>query len=178
MAVLHQHMDHEAEPCLLAAALAEQPGVRIGGQGMAVVGPPLAVKVPARVAPATGRIVPFILGPKALQGRPRLDQGAVDREVLAAQQAPDLRVIQDRRQQPGRHLAREQPVAVGGERGRVPHRIVDPEAHKPAEQKIVVQLLHEQPLRAAGLNPAIQRLLDARLKAGRDIVNPLSAPVH
>jgi hypothetical protein len=30
----------------------------------------------------------------------------------------------------------------------------------------------------AGLDPAIQRLLDARLKAGHDIVNLLSAPVH
>jgi hypothetical protein len=30
----------------------------------------------------------------------------------------------------------------------------------------------------AGLDPAIQRLLDARLKAGHDIVDPLSAQVH
>jgi hypothetical protein len=30
----------------------------------------------------------------------------------------------------------------------------------------------------AGLDPAIQRLLDARLKAGHDIVDPLSAPAH
>ena len=53
MAVLHQHMAHEAQPGFLATALAEQPRVRIGARGMAVIGPPLAMEVPARIAAAS-----------------------------------------------------------------------------------------------------------------------------
>src|SRR5918992_4242305 len=44
-------------------------------------------------------------------------RGAVDREVLAAQELPDPRVVQDRCQQLGRDLTIEQAVAVGRERG-------------------------------------------------------------
>jgi hypothetical protein len=45
-----------------------------------------------------------------------------------------------------RDLAAEPPVAVLGEHGDVPHRIVDAEADEPAEQQIVVELLHQLPL--------------------------------
>jgi hypothetical protein len=57
-------------------------------------------------------------------------------------------VVEDRRQELGRDFALEQPVPVGCERGRMPDRIVDPEPHEPAEQKVVVQLLHQQPFGA------------------------------
>jgi hypothetical protein len=73
---------------------------------------------------------------------------AIDREVLAAQELPNLRVVEHGRQELSRDLALEQPVAVGRERGRVPDQIGDPEPDQPAEQKVIVQLLHQQPLRA------------------------------
>lgn len=47
-----------------------------------------------------------------------------------------------------RHLRRQQPVAVLGEDRRHPDRVVDPEADKPAEQEVLLHLLHQLPLGA------------------------------
>ena len=46
------------------------------------------------------------------------------------------------------HIAVLQPVAVLGEGGRVPDRIVRRQSHEPAIQKIVIQLLHQLAFRA------------------------------
>jgi hypothetical protein len=40
-------------------------------------------------------------------------------EMLPTQELPNLRLVEHRRQEPGRGFALEQPVAVGRERGRV-----------------------------------------------------------
>jgi hypothetical protein len=106
------------------------------------------VEVPAALAAATRWLVRAVLQAEAFQRCPGLNERAIDREVLAAQEVPNLRVVEHRRQEPGRDLALKQPVAVGRERDRVPHRIVDPEPDEPAEQQIVVQPLDQQPLRA------------------------------
>jgi hypothetical protein len=55
---------------------------------------------------------------------------------------------QDRRHHLARHLRRQQPVAVLGEHGRDPNRIVDAKPHEPAEHQVVIHLLHQLPLRA------------------------------
>jgi len=47
-------------------------------------------------------------------------------------------VREDHGKKLGPHLAVEQPVAVLGERGRVPHRVLDPEPNKPAKQQVEV----------------------------------------
>ena len=138
----------KAEPRFLTMTFAKQPRIRIGGRGVAGVGPVLAVEVSARVATTIWWLVLIILRAEALQAGPGLDQGAVDREVLAAQELPNPRVAQHRRQEFGRDLTLEQPVAVGRERGRMPYRIVVPEPHEPPVQEVVVELLHQQPLRA------------------------------
>ena len=52
------------------------------------------------------------------------------------------------------NLLIEEPIPLFGEAGRMPDRIVWGEAHKPAEQQVVVKLFQQQPLRA---NP-IERL--------------------
>ena len=62
--------------------------------------------------------------------------------------AATLGCAKHRAQELGRDLALEQPVAVLGEHRHVPHRVVDAQPDEPAEQEIVVQLLHELPLRA------------------------------
>jgi hypothetical protein len=49
-------------------------------------------------------------------------------------------------QQPLGHLAAHQPLAVLGEHRYIPDRIVHRQAHEPAEQKVVVDLLHQLPL--------------------------------
>jgi hypothetical protein len=48
----------------------------------------------------------------------------------------------------GRDIAVEQPIPVFAEYGRIPHRVVHRQPDKPAEQQIVVELLHQLPLRA------------------------------
>ncbi|EAU47403.1 hypothetical protein R2601_21366 [Salipiger bermudensis HTCC2601] len=45
-----------------------------------------------------------------------------------------------------RHVRGQQPVAVLREHGRDPDNVIDPKAHEPAEQQVVVHLLHELPL--------------------------------
>jgi hypothetical protein len=47
-----------------------------------------------------------------------------------------------------RHRAVQQPVAVLGEGGGVPYRVLDAEPDKPAEQQIVIDPLNQLPLRA------------------------------
>src|SRR5215469_10395765 len=101
VAVLCQQMAHVTELCLFSAALAEQPRIRIGCREVRVIRAFLAMKVALGVASATGcstsrwRRVTTILGNKALHARPSLDQRTVDREVLAREQAADLRQVQD-----------------------------------------------------------------------------------
>src|SRR5215472_18415090 len=90
-------MAHVTELCLFSAALAEQPRIRIGCREVRVIRAFLAMKVTLGVASATAcstsrwRRVTTILGNKALHARPSLDQRPVDREVLAREQAADLR---------------------------------------------------------------------------------------
>ena len=47
-----------------------------------------------------------------------------------------------------RDVAVEQPIAVLAEHGRIPDRIVHRQPDEPAEQQIVVELLHQLPFRA------------------------------
>ena len=148
VAVLHQRVAHEAQLRFLARSFAEQPGVGIGGRGMRVVAAPLAMEVALAVAPRAGRVARAVLRPEALQAGPGLQQRAVDREVLARQQPLDLVVRQHRGEKLGRHLALQQPVAVLGEGRGVPHRVLDAEPDKPAEQQVVVDPLDQLPLRA------------------------------
>ena len=70
------------------------------------------------------------LRPEALERGPRLDQRAVDGEMIVRQQRRDLLVRQDRRHQLARDVRRQQPVAVLGEHRRHPHRLVDRRARR------------------------------------------------
>src|SRR5450631_47396 len=88
IAVLHHQMPHVAEFGLLAGTLAEQASVRVGGREMRVVPALLAVEVALGVAPTatmtfSRRRIAAVLRHKALHAGPSLDQGAIDREVLA-----------------------------------------------------------------------------------------------
>ena len=134
-------------------APAVEPGVRIGGRGVRVVAPPLAVEVALGVAP-TARvarrrsIAAFRLGLEALHASEGLDQRAIDREVLVREQRPDRGLAQHRLEQPRGDVPVEQPVAVLREHRDVPDRIFDAEADEPAEQQVVLKLLHQLALRA------------------------------
>ena len=107
----------------------------------------LAIARPAATARARGWTA-AILRHKALQAGPRLNQRAIDREVLARQQLAHLRQVQHGDKKLGRDIAVEQPIPVLAEHGRIPHGIIHREAYEPAEQQIVVELLHQLPFRA------------------------------
>ncbi len=83
------------------------------------------------------------LRPKALHRRPCLDQGAVDAEMLGREQLPNLGIGQHFGEELRGDVTGEQPVAVLGERGLGPRRIVNPDPDKPAEQKVELQALHD-----------------------------------
>jgi len=68
--------------------------------------------------------------------------------MLVRQERLDLRVIEQLAHELGKHLAALQPVAVLGEGGRVPDRIVGRKPHEPAVQEIVIKLFHQLPFRA------------------------------
>jgi len=53
---------------------------------------------------------------------------------------------QDGSHDPAGHVRGQQPVAVLAEHRGDPDGIVDPEAREPAEQQVVIHLLHELPL--------------------------------
>lgn len=148
IAAFHLHVADEAEPAGLAVALAEQPGVRVGGRGMGLGRALLALEVALAVEARRRRLPGAILRPEALHRRPSLDQGAVDREVLVGEQRRKFGSGQHGGEELGGDLTVEQPVAVLGEHGHVPDRVVDPEPNEPAEQQVVVQLLHQLPLGA------------------------------
>src|SRR5438067_1584891 len=70
---------------------------------------------------------------EALHRRPGLDQGAIDRKVLARQQSPDPWLRQHGGEELASDLTLQKPVAVLREAGMVPHRIIDPKADEPPE---------------------------------------------
>ena len=88
------------------------------------------------------------LKPETLERGPRLDQCAIDGEMIVRQQRRDLLVRQDCREKFARNVGIQQPVAVLREHRRNPHRIVDAEPHEPAEKQIVLKLLHQLALGA------------------------------
>ena len=68
--------------------------------------------------------------------------------MLLRQQRRHRLVRQDRSQKLARNRRRQQAITVLAEHRRHPHRIVDAKPHEPAEQEIVVHLLHELAFRA------------------------------
>lgn len=86
---------------------------------------------------ATIIVTAAILGTKALLRSPDFDQRSVHRKMFVRQQGLDLRMVR----KPGHELIKNltvlQPVAVLGEAGRVPNRVVWRKRHEPAVQEIV-----------------------------------------
>ncbi len=117
IAVLHQRMALVAQRCRRIVALAEETGVRIGGARVGVVAAWPALPVGLGIAPTAARplVVRPILGPEALLARPRLDQRAIDREMLLRQQTLPIGQSQHLGEETFHHLVLQQPVAILGE---------------------------------------------------------------
>ena len=150
-AVLHQGGPHEAQLRLLASALAVEPRVRVGGRGMGHVGAVSPRKFASALCPPEDGGHPNAPSAEALHRGPCLDQGAVNREVLGGQQALDPGLDQDGGEELNGDVAIEQAVAILGEGGVVPDRIIDPKPHKPPEEKVVFEPLDDLALRAFGV---------------------------
>ncbi len=69
---------------------------------------------------------------RALHRRPGVDQGAVDREVVATHLPADLGMVDHAGEQFRRRIQLEEAIPVLGEGRRVPHRIVAAEADEPS----------------------------------------------
>ena len=99
VAILHHQMPHIAELGLFTGGFAEQPSIGVGGRGMRVVPALFAMEVAFRIAPAASatafarRRLAALLRHEALHAGPRLNQRAVDREMLAGEQGADLRQV-------------------------------------------------------------------------------------
>jgi len=90
-------------------------------------------------------------------GGPGLQQGAIHGEVLIAEQRFDFRCAHQLLQEAAHDLLVQQPLPVFGECGGVPDRIIRAQAHKPAEQQVVVELLQQEALRSDPIERLQQR---------------------
>ena len=68
--------------------------------------------------------------------------------MFARQELAHFRQVQNPRQELGRDIAPQEAIAVLAEDGCIPYGVIRRKTHKPAEQKIIVELLHQQPLGA------------------------------
>src|ERR1700752_1556163 len=145
---------------LLAGALAEQAGVRVSGGEMRVILALLPVEVALRIATASRRRrrPATALRYKALHAGPRFDQCPIDREMLVGEQFSHLRQIEHGGKELGGDIPVEQPVPVLAKYRRIPDRLVRQKPDEPAEQQVVVELLHQLPFRAH----SIERLQQQR----------------
>lgn len=95
---------------------------------------------------------------------PGLQQGAIHREVLLAEQRLALRCPHQLLQEAAHHLLVQQTIPVVGECGEMSDRIIRAQTDKPAEQQVVVELLQQQPLRADPVERLKQRGQDQLLR--------------
>jgi hypothetical protein len=164
--VLHQGVAHETQTHFFAWSFAEEPGVGVGGRGVRGVPAALAMEIVRTIA-AVSRLARAILRAEAFRARPSLQQRAINREMLARQQALDLVLREHRDEKLARHLASQQPVAVLGEGRGIPYRVLDAEPDKPAKQQIVVDPLDQLPLRADRIERLQQQCAHQPLRRDR-----------
>jgi hypothetical protein len=160
MTVVHEHMASVAQLRWMGLGFAGQQSLGIAAGAVGLVAELDAAKVTLGPLPSLlggteslartcGRRRRILLTIDPLQGgvrRPGLQQRAVHGEVVVTEERFDLGSTHQLLQEQPHDVVIEQPIAVLGERGRVPDRIIRAEAHKPAEQQVVVELLQQQPL--------------------------------
>jgi hypothetical protein len=107
-----------------------------------------AVEVHGRITRVVRRRGRRALLPKALDPRGGFEQRVVDGEMLIRHQSGVSRLLEHVREKGLGDIPSQQAIAILGERGRCPHRVVHRQAHESAEQQVVLQLFHQQPLTA------------------------------
>jgi hypothetical protein len=106
------------------------------------------VEVHRRVAGIVRRRRRDIFALEALEPRPRLNERAVDREVLVREQLPLPGLREHGLEEGFGHLTVEQALPILREHADVPDAIVHVQADEPSVEQVVVELLHELPLAA------------------------------
>src|SRR5215472_4116159 len=143
-------MTHGAELGLAPIRLAIEPGLRVRGALMCVVLALLAMKV--------GSVAVVEATPRLEVRGPGLDECAINREVLVREQGFHARMLDQLGHELLEHAALLKPVPVLGEHRWIPHWIIWRQSDKPAEEKIVIELLHELTLRT----DAVEHLQEKR----------------
>ena len=134
---------------LAAASLAREQRVGIGRRLMRIVAPRFTVEIDRRISRIIWRLAwGGRCRAETLQAGPRVQQGAVDREMLVGQQPGLPRLIDHGIKECRGHIAFQQAVAVLTEGRRRPDLLVHAEADEPAKQDAVVDFFHQQPLAA------------------------------
>ena len=129
-------------------------------------GRPIQLAWALRPPPPT-LVVRAVLGSEALLGRPRLDQRPVAREALLRQQPLPIGQSQHLDEYALHHLVLQQSVALLGEGRVIPRRVVDGQAHEPAQQQVVAQLLPHLLLAADRIEHLQQQRPDQSLRRNR-----------
>src|SRR5262249_51827442 len=146
---------------------------RIGGRGVRVIAPLLAVEVALAIAPAAlWRRLSTVLRPEALHRGPGFDQGPVHAEVLVRQQRLDLWQRHYPDPETPRDIAFQKAIPFLAEYRRVPYCLVGRKPDKPAKQKVVVELLHQKPLRADCVERLQQKRAQKSFRGNRRSPNP------
>ena len=134
-----------------------QTSVGIGAGAVGVVGPTLTAKVDVGVAARRGStgagvfLVCLFFGAEALERGRRFDQSTVHAEVLAGEKLGSFGLRAHGSEEGVGHLGGKHPIAVLGEAGGVPDRLREGQAHEPAQEQVVFQLLAEAALRRDGV---------------------------
>ena len=134
VAVVHWHMAKAAKPRGSGIVFVVQPRFRISGGLMGGIASLLLAEVHCGVTPLARRP---ILGLEAPVSGPSLDHRSIHREVVVGKQLGGTGLRQHLIEGGLGNLAFQQLVAVLGEHGQVPHRIVDVRLHEPPEEQVV-----------------------------------------
>ncbi len=151
VAVLHQHFAEIGQLGLVSLGLLEQSAVGIGRRLVRQIRAPFPMEIDRWIAAIVWRVIGRSLPFETFLTCPRFQQRAVDGEMLGGQQATTACLLHDIFKEGPGDIALQQPIAVLGEGGRRPHRVVHRQPHKPPKQQVVLQLLHQHPLAAHGI---------------------------
>ena len=161
-------MPAEAQLRLGSIRLAVQPRLRIRRGGVCIVRPLLTPEIHRRIAAARRLIVrlrPLRL--EALVTSPGLDQRAIDREVLVGQQTALAGQVENLLEKTHVNLAGQESLAVLGEHGGIPDRIVHAQANEPSEEKVVRKLLDQESLASNGVEHLEEQSAQELLRRNR-----------
>ena len=133
-----------------AATLARQPRLGVGARNVRRVRALLAPEVDLGIAALvrSGRLIRAVARGQALVRGPRPQQRAVDAEVLIGHQLGPLGDRHHAAEELALHALLEQAIAVGRERGVIPDRLVQRQAHEPSVHHVEIDMLDKRTLRA------------------------------